>query len=141
MCQNSAGPGVELEVAEIVVAVVEELGQELYQTWAEERLRISQSGRDMWLQDIREGAMAILGCLPACACPISLNTTPKPAGVKKPRFSVSAICQICYSVSSCFLESSFSEDSCTPLLHGAAYLTQDVGRQSRSLEELDGDIA
>jgi len=47
-CQNSAGPGVELEVAEIVVAVVEELGQELYQTWAEERLRISQSGRDMW---------------------------------------------------------------------------------------------
>lgn len=38
--------------------------------------------------------MARLGCRPACACPISLSTTPKPAGVRKPLFSVSAICHI-----------------------------------------------
>lgn len=38
------------------------------------------------------------GSRPACACPISRKTTPKPAGVRKPLFSLSAICHICFWV-------------------------------------------
>ena len=33
--------------------------------------------------------------LPACAYPINRRTRPNPAGVSSPRFSLSAICQIC----------------------------------------------
>ena len=55
----------------------------------------------MWLLsfprgvDIRLRASSGEGSRPAWACPMSLSTTPNPAGVSSPRFSVSAICQIC----------------------------------------------
>lgn len=39
-------------------------------------------------------AISGVGSRPAWACPMSRRAMPKPAGVRKPRFSLSAICQI-----------------------------------------------
>ena len=43
----------------------------------------------------RFNASSLESGLPACAYPINRRTRPNPAGVSSPRFSLSAICQIC----------------------------------------------
>lgn len=46
------------------------------------------------MRDSRCKASSSEGARPACACPIKRNTMPKPDGVSRPLFSLSAICQI-----------------------------------------------
>ena len=51
---------------------------------------------DRWcIVHSRFSASSLETGLPACAYPINRRTRPNPAGVSNPRFSLSAICQIC----------------------------------------------
>lgn len=51
--------------------------------------------RDLLHGHSRCKASSSVGARPACACPINLRTIEKPEGVRRPRFSLSAICHIC----------------------------------------------
>ena len=57
------------------------------------KLRLKQT--DSPSKHIQWSASSSVGTRPACACPINLSTTENPEGVRKPLFSLSAICHIC----------------------------------------------
>lgn len=92
---------------------------------------------------LRCNASSSDGERPACACPINRKTTPNPDGVRRPRFSLSAICHICKSPTwtrvshPTPLAIVCPRDQC-PI---ATYQTKCIRRQFRLLEKRDGDLA
>lgn len=78
------------------------------------------------------------GCWPFCACPINLSATLKPTFVRSPRFSVSAIPQICVTVSFCGVGSGRRASRAgVPAVH-STNLSKNPGVEPGLFEKLDG---
>jgi hypothetical protein len=76
--------------------------------------------------------------MPAWAWPMSLRTIPKPAGVRKPRFSLSAICQI-YGNDKDLVSRKATRREAMHL--GIPHLSEHSRVQSRLVEEPDCHLA